>query len=75
MAKLTIDAVKKLKVDLESTITKLMIDFEAKTQMNLRYVNIQRKVSDGGSETDMPMHYEERQGDIKDVTIEANIDF
>ncbi len=78
MAKsLTIDDIKKRKIDLESAILKLVQAYENETGSFVSYINFERKVSKGVKEVETahPCTPEpERKGPVENIDVNMRFD-
>jgi len=72
---LTIEDVKKAKIDLESAIAKLMQDFESTNGIKLGYLDVKRERKKSKGETKvMEEPYEPHKGKIETVEINMELD-
>ena len=70
---LTVEEVKKRKIQLEKDIMDLLQDFEKETGTRLGYVDVQRKSDDEGSEIS-PVEMDFVKKDINNVDINMDIE-
>lgn len=67
---MTIEQVKEAKIDLESAITELIVDYEEKTGVAVTWLNIQRK----REYEDVPEPVSSTRGPIQTVSAEIDLD-
>lgn len=72
-SKMTLEDVKKKKVDLELAVLELMKTFEKDTKLKVTYINTQRKRPKEKSKG-MEMEYNPNKGPLTDVNVEVNFD-
>jgi len=69
----TIDEVKKAKIEMESSIAKLMQDFESDYGIKLGYIDTKRERKKGSKESAVEA-YEPYKGKIKTVEVSMELD-
>jgi len=75
MAKsMTIEQVKKAKIELESKILELMRQFEKDTDVKLGYIETQRKHKNSDTKGALPEPYEPYKGPISNVNVSMELD-
>lgn len=72
--KMTIEQVKKTKMEMELQILDMFKQFEEDTGLKVSYINIQRKRDKKKKKTNGPEPYEPHKGPLGDVNIEVNLD-
>ncbi len=71
---LTIDEVKKKKIDLESAILKLVQGFEEETEAFVSYINFERKPSKLRESYNTPLPEPNRDGPVENVDVSMRFD-
>jgi len=71
---ITVDDVKKNKITLESTILKLVQNFEKDNGIYVSFINFDRKRKEDKGEESQPVEYHKGRSPIKKITVNMDLD-